>query len=187
MMVDNSTYRYIQCSSTISRLLGGSMAPEYNPSRIPSLSHLPPSPPGGTTTTDSLPTTTGPALNTISHPAGKGNVISVGMCGYNVTYVCLISLYVDIVTALRNQVDAIWRRFGNFLYVDPALMDTIEMDNQRATDRMLDLVTKWVAHYEGTGGLPRTWPTMVKAVRDSGHGQLAIEVAEKHGVTLTRQ
>ena len=74
----------------------------------------------------------------------------------------------DIIEALRHQVDAKWRHFGTFLHFDPALMDTIAQDNRRSTDCMLDLVTKWVTHHEGTGDLPRTWQTVDKAIRFTG-------------------
>lgn len=92
-----------------------------------------------------------------------------------------------MVKALRHQVDAKWRHFGTFLYVESTLLDAIERDSRGSTDCMLDLVTKWVTHYDGTGDLPRTWQTVVDAVRDSGFRQLALELAEKHGITLTQQ
>ena len=93
----------------------------------------------------------------------------------------------EVIEALRQQVDAKWRHFGTFLHFEPALMDTIETDNKGSTDCMLDLVTKWVTHCDGTGRLPRTWETVVKAVKGSGRGKLAEELAEKYGVTLTQQ
>ena len=46
---------------------------------------------------------------------------------------------------------------------------------------MLDLVTRWLREDEGTGQLPRTWETVVKAVKGSGHKQLAEELARKFG------
>ena len=66
-------------------------------------------------------------------------------------------------------------------------MDIIEKDRHNVTDCMLELISKWVKHYEGAGDLPRTWQTVVNAVRDSGHGGLAVELARKHEVTLTQQ
>lgn len=93
----------------------------------------------------------------------------------------------DIIKALRHQVDAKWRYFGTFLRFDPALMDTISKDNKESTDCMLDLVTKWMTYDEGSGQLPRTWQTVVEAVRLSGFKQLASELADTHGVALTQQ
>lgn len=93
----------------------------------------------------------------------------------------------DVIEALRHEVDANWRHFGTFLHFEPTLMNTIERDHRGSTDCMLDLVTKWVIHHDGTGELPRTWQTVVKAVKNSGHGKLAEELAKKYGVTLTLQ
>ena len=92
----------------------------------------------------------------------------------------------DVIEALEHQVDTRWRHFGTFLRFEPSLMDIIDSNNNKSvTDCMLDLVTKWVEHYEGTGGLPRTWQTVLKAVKNSGCGLLADELAMKYGVTLT--
>ena len=92
----------------------------------------------------------------------------------------------DVLEALGQEVNAKWRHFGTFLRFEPSLMDTIEKDNNKSvTDCMLDLVTKWVGQYEGSGGLPRTWQTVVEAVRKSGCGVLAEELAKKYGVNLT--
>lgn len=67
-------------------------------------------------------------------------------------------------------------------------MNSIEADQRGKSDLcMLDLVSKWVAHQNGTSDLPRTWQTVVEAVRDSGFGQLASELAEKYRVTLSQQ
>ena len=93
----------------------------------------------------------------------------------------------DVIEALRGQVDANWKRFGTCLRCDITLMNTIAADNKRSTDCLLDLVTKWMSHYEGTGQLPRTWQTVVHAVKGSECQKLAEELAMKYGVTLTQQ
>ena len=78
--------------------------------------------------------------------------------------------------------------FGTFLDVDYQTLNSIEADQRGKSDLcMLDLVSKWVSRQQGTGDLPRTWQTVVEAVRDSGLGQLATNLAEKHGVTLSQQ
>ena len=58
-------------------------------------------------------------------------------------------------------------------------MDNIEYDNSTEEDHMLQLVEKWLGQDYGTGGLPRTWLTVVQAVKDTGMGLLA-----QHGVQL---
>ena len=68
-------------------------------------------------------------------------------------------------------------------------MNTISRDSGgHTTDCMLDLVTKWIDHHEDTGDLPRTWKTVVDAVRYTpGCEQLAKELAVGHGVTLSQR
>ena len=91
----------------------------------------------------------------------------------------------DVMEALQHQVNARWRHFGTLLRFDPALMDTIDADNRGSADCMLDLVTKWVTHHEGSGQLPRTWQTVVDALKGSGCGKLAEKLAVKYSVFLT--
>ena len=87
----------------------------------------------------------------------------------------------DITGALGHQVDAHWRRIGNRLRFRPTLMDTIKADNGEFADCMLDLVTKWLSEEDGTGDLPRTWETVARVVKASGHKQLAEELARMQG------
>ena len=63
-------------------------------------------------------------------------------------------------------------------------MDAIEKDRSGSTHCMLELVSKWVYRNNDTGDLPRTWTTVVKAVKSSGHGKLAEDLAKKYGVSL---
>ena len=51
-------------------------------------------------------------------------------------------------------------------------------------DCMLDLLSRWTSKQEGTGTLPRTWQTVVEAVRKTGFPVIAENLAHKHGVTL---
>ena len=88
----------------------------------------------------------------------------------------------DVIEALGQKLDSKWRHFGTFLCFEPSLMYTIQSDNSRSvTDCMLDLVIKWVDCYEGSGDLPRTWQTIVKAVRKLGERKIAEELAKKYG------
>ena len=89
-----------------------------------------------------------------------------------------------VLEALGQKVDSKWRHFGTYLHFDSSLLDTIDSDNRKiSTDCMLDLVTKWVDEYEGSGNLPRTWQTVVEAVSKTGCGKLAEELAKTHGVS----
>ena len=95
-------------------------------------------------------------------------------------YLCCVLLWcTDITEALGNQVDEHWNRFGNSRRFHSTLMDTINTNNRDCADCMLNLVTKWVSRDDDTGDLPRTWETVVKVVKASGHKQLAEELARK--------
>ena len=103
-------------------------------------------------------------------------------------FYCLCISLADIVKAIGYQLNAKWKHFGTHLRVDHALMDAVNMDNFGKTDYcMLDLVNKWVGCHYGTGDRPRTWQTVVEAVRDCGFKQLAFKLAKKQGVTLTQK
>ena len=95
--------------------------------------------------------------------------------------------HVDVIKALDHQLDAQWREFGTFLHVEPAMMDRINEDGSNVGARMLQLVESWLCHKDGTGDLPRTWKTVVQAVKDTGKGLLAQQLAERHGVQLSGQ
>ena len=89
----------------------------------------------------------------------------------------------DIVRELGDQVDASWKKFGVLLEVDSDALDDIKKDNSGNTSNcMLDLVVKWTSCKSGTGDLPRTWETVVQAVRDTGQLKLAERLAKKHQV-----
>ena len=90
-------------------------------------------------------------------------------------------LPIDIVEALNHQLDAQWRDFGTFLHVDYQVMQTITLHNRRVGDCMLELLEKWTSNQAGTGPLPRTWQTVVDAVKETGFRILAENLAHKHG------
>ena len=68
-------------------------------------------------------------------------------------------------------------------------MDIIDGDNKSHVGAcMLHLVENWLAHdNNGTGDLPRTWDTVVQAVKKTGKGRLAEELAQRYGVKLSGQ
>ena len=95
-----------------------------------------------------------------------------------------INCHPDVIKALNHQLDARWREFGTTLYMDPAIMDIIEQDNVHVGPCMLSLVEKWLRCERGTGSLPRTWMTVVQAVKDVGEEGLAEQLAITYGVQL---
>ena len=101
-------------------------------------------------------------------------------------YILSSPLTADIVEALNHQLDAKWKHFGTFLRVDYPIMESIRVDNNnRPDDCMLDLLGKWTSNQAGTGTLPRTWQTVVVAVKRMGFDVIAKNLAHKHGVTLS--
>ena len=86
----------------------------------------------------------------------------------------LSHLTTDIIEALDHQLDAKWRHFGTFLRVKYQTMEAIDAgDGGNPADCMLDLLGKWTSNQAGTGALPRTWQTVVEAVKKTGFGAIA--------------
>ena len=95
---------------------------------------------------------------------------------------------VDIMRELGDQVDASWKKFGLQLDVDYDVLDDIKKYHSgNASDCMLDLVVRWTSRKPGTGDLPRTWETVVRAVRDAGQQQLADRLGKKYQVEFQVQ
>ena len=66
-------------------------------------------------------------------------------------------------------------------------MESIRLDNGGTTDDcMLDLLGRWTSNQTGTGTLPRTWQTVVEAVKSTGFETIAENLAHKHGLTLSQ-
>ena len=91
----------------------------------------------------------------------------------------------DVIEALNHDLDVQWREFGTFLHIERAILDSIDTNKSNVGDRMLQLVEKWLDHDNGTGDLPRTWKTVVQAVKNTGKGRLAEELAQRYGVQLS--
>ena len=89
--------------------------------------------------------------------------------------------------ALDHQLDDKWWSFGTYLYVKPFVMGGISKDNSDVETCILRLLDKWLDHENGTGDRPRTWQTVVEAVKDMGKMGLAKQLAEQHGVQLPGQ
>ena len=97
---------------------------------------------------------------------------------YSILTVPFSTCHLDVIKALNHQLDAQWREFGTFLYVKPAVMDGISKERSNVASCLLQLVEKWLYYEDGTGDLPRTWKTVVQAVKSTGKGILAQQLAE---------
>ena len=75
----------------------------------------------------------------------------------------------------------------SYTYIERVILDSIATNNSNVGDRMLQLVEKWLDHDNGTGDLSRTWGTIVQAVKQTGKGQLAEQLARRHGVQPSGQ
>ena len=87
-----------------------------------------------------------------------------------------------MIEALKQDLDAEWRKFGTHLRVEAAVMDRIEKDKSIVGACMLQLVEKWLYCEDETGDLPHAWKTVVQAVKKMGERPLAEQLAEKHGI-----
>ena len=91
-----------------------------------------------------------------------------------------------MLTALNHLLDAQWREFGIHLHVESAVLDYISRDYSDVGLCMLVLVEKWLWHDDRTGDLPRTWETVVLAVKRTGLGRLAEQLEQRYGVSTAR-
>ena len=60
-----------------------------------------------------------------------------------------------------------WMQSGNTLvFPEWSVLNVTEKDRVgRADECMVEVLGKWVSYQTGTGSLPRTWQTLVEAVR----------------------
>ena len=66
-------------------------------------------------------------------------------------------------------------------------MNIIETSKRgQPEDCMLDLLGRWTSNQAGTGTLPRTWQTVVEALKETGFVAIAENLAQKHGLTLSQ-
>ena len=93
----------------------------------------------------------------------------------------------DVIEALDHALDVRWREFGTYLRIEPVILNSIDANKSNVEGRMLQLVEKWLGHDNGTGDLPRTWETVVQAVKKTGKGQLAEQLAQRYGMQLSGQ
>ena len=92
-----------------------------------------------------------------------------------------------MIEALNQALDVQWRQFGTHLHVETDILSSIDADNSNVRERMLQLVEKWLGYDNRTGDLPRTWETVVQAVKSTGKGRLAEQMAQQYGVQLSGQ
>ena len=63
-----------------------------------------------------------------------------------------------------------WYAVGIHLGIETSLLDIIQADHTRSVEECCrTMFTRWLACDEGTGGEPRVWRTVLKALRDAGY------------------
>ena len=90
------------------------------------------------------------------------------------------SSYSEVIDALNHELDDQWREFGMHLCVKPFMHGIDKNKKLDVGACMLQLVEKWLVNDNGTGDLPRTWETVVQAVKKTGKGRLAEELAQRY-------
>ena len=75
----------------------------------------------------------------------------------------------DLIDLVESQTYEKWNEFAINLGVQQNIREEIAFDSQRvAKDNFIEVVYRWLSHEDGTGDNPRTWVTVVKALREIG-------------------
>ena len=70
-----------------------------------------------------------------------------------------------------------WESIGILLDIEVSVLNIIEADNPRSVERCCrTMFTRWLAGGEGTGGEPRVWRTVLKALKNAGYMTLVGDV-----------
>ena len=70
-----------------------------------------------------------------------------------------------------------WQCVGHELEVDLFMMEIIDDDNHHDVEKCCrTMFTRWLSHDEGTGGAPRLWRTVLKALKNVGYTNLVGDV-----------
>ena len=70
-----------------------------------------------------------------------------------------------------------WQSVGHHLEVDPSVMKVIDADYHDDVERCCrTMFTRWLSHDEGTGGAPRLWRTVLKALKNVGYTSVVGDV-----------
>ena len=70
-----------------------------------------------------------------------------------------------------------WQSVGHHLEVDPSVMKVIDDLYQDDVEKCCrTMFTRWLSHDEGTGGAPRLWRTVLKALKNVGYTSVVGDV-----------
>ena len=75
----------------------------------------------------------------------------------------------DLIDLVESQAYEKWKEFAIHLGVQQNIREEIAFDSQRvAKDNFIEVVYRWLSHEDGTGDNPRTWITVIRALRKIG-------------------
>ena len=70
-----------------------------------------------------------------------------------------------------------WQSVGHHLEIDLFVMEIIDDDYHGDVEKCCrTMFTRWLSHDEGTGGAPRLWRTVLKALKNVGYIRLVGDV-----------
>lgn len=78
-------------------------------------------------------------------------------------------LYEHVVPA----VDGKWRELGTYLGIDAHVIRAVHADQGKAEDGCMAVLSRWI---DGAGKQPKTWTTVLEAMRLSGFMESAKEL-----------
>ena len=73
-------------------------------------------------------------------------------------------------------VAAKWREFGTYLGLEAHFIKAVHADQSSAEDSCLNVLLKWI---DGAGKQPKTWITVLEAMRRAGFTEVAKELEVK--------
>ena len=69
-----------------------------------------------------------------------------------------------------------WKEFGNYLGIDAHVIRAVHADQGSDLDHCMAILSRWI---DGAGKQPKTWTTVLEAMRCSGFVESAKELDRK--------
>ena len=90
------------------------------------------------------------------------------------------ALLQDIEENVVPKIASDWEQFAIYLGVEPTCIDIIRRNNaQNAVAACREMVRNWMTKERDTGSQPRTWDTVVQAIKRMGREDLVDELSKK--------
>ena len=80
---------------------------------------------------------------------------------------------------VMDEMASKWRRVGKMLKFSDSELNSIELSSNDVDQRCETMITKWLDGFvQDRDSRPKSWPTLLEAMRDARLGTLADKVAE---------